>query len=332
MPTADTDVAATSRRWREELILPRLRLISDNDYCGDPDGVVQAAHVLLAPTFDLRCLISSAVAPHHFEWTPDCPERGASVLRDVAALAGRTGVPIVTGTAQPLASPSEPVSSPAVEAIIDEAMRHDDLPLFVTGGGGLTAIASAYLLEPRIADRLTLVWIGGEPYSRTLDDLHPDVRYRETNLHTDLVAAQVVFGSPIPLWQIPQDVFSSLLVSRAEFLHRVATAGPLGAHVFDAVGARVDLLGPHLRMGEMYGLGDSGTVAATLLWGAYGAEPWSCRWITRPRPAVSDDGLYLDQPDGAPMRLFTHLDMRLLMEDFYARLALHAAGTERIAP
>ena len=77
---------------------------------------------------------------------------------------------------------------------------------------------------------------------------------------------------------------------------------------------------------------DSGTVAATLLWGAYGAEPWSCRWITRPRPAVSDDGLYLDQPDGAPMRLFTHLDMRLLMEDFYARLALHAAGTERIAP
>ncbi len=33
--------------WRPELIAPRTRGISDNDYCGDPDGVVQLAHHLL---------------------------------------------------------------------------------------------------------------------------------------------------------------------------------------------------------------------------------------------------------------------------------------------
>ncbi len=33
--------------WRAESITPRARVISDNDYCGDPDGLVQLAHHLL---------------------------------------------------------------------------------------------------------------------------------------------------------------------------------------------------------------------------------------------------------------------------------------------
>jgi hypothetical protein len=43
-----------------------------------------------------------------------------------------------------------------------EAMRTDTrLPLFARFGAGLTELANAYLIEPRIADRLTTVWIGG---------------------------------------------------------------------------------------------------------------------------------------------------------------------------
>ena len=50
-------------------------------------------------------------------------------------------------------------------------MRTDtNLPLFVTLGAGLTELASAYLIEPRIASRLTAVWIGGPEYP----ELGPD--------------------------------------------------------------------------------------------------------------------------------------------------------------
>lgn len=78
-------------------------------------------------------------------------------------MAGR--VKVYPGATGKLGAPRAPVRSPGAQAIIDEAMRTDTkLPLFVAIGGGLTEVASALMLEPRIADRFTLVWIGGDAY------------------------------------------------------------------------------------------------------------------------------------------------------------------------
>src|SRR5262245_46716015 len=41
----------------------RLRVISDNDYAGDPDGLFQLAHTLLSPSLDVRAVIGS-----HFDF------------------------------------------------------------------------------------------------------------------------------------------------------------------------------------------------------------------------------------------------------------------------
>jgi len=45
----------------------------------------------------------------------------------------------------------------------------------------------------------------------------------------------------------------------------------------------------------------------------------------RPRPRFTDSGDYEAAADGHPLRIFTQLDTRLLLEDLYAKLALHAA-------
>ncbi len=45
--------------------------------------------------------------------------------------------------------------------IIEEAMKDDPRPLYVLFLGPLTDLAAAYLQEPRIANRLTAIWIGG---------------------------------------------------------------------------------------------------------------------------------------------------------------------------
>jgi Inosine-uridine preferring nucleoside hydrolase len=316
------------RTWRPELIAPRARVISDNDYCGDPDGVVQLAHHLLCLSVDVRLVVGSAVAPHHPAWSETCTEDSVAVARQVAELAGRPEVQIAAGSSLPMPSVTEPALSPAVEAVVAEAMRDDtDLPLFMACGGGLTTIASAWLTEPRIADRLTIAWNGGEAYGLDAANLPPDPRYRETNVNTDMAASHVVFNqSDIPIWQIPQDVFSDVVVSRSEALVRMQPHGPLGAHLYDSIGARVDAWSQGLRMGETYGLGDLPLVLLTALGGAYDPEPGSSRWITRPRPRLLDDGLYEDAGDADLIRVFTHLDVRLLLEDLYAKLALHAAG------
>ena len=41
---------------------PRYRVISDNDYSGDPDGLFQLVHMLLSPSLDVRAVIGSHLA------------------------------------------------------------------------------------------------------------------------------------------------------------------------------------------------------------------------------------------------------------------------------
>src|SRR5262249_30286920 len=157
-----------------------------------------------------------------------------------------------------LRSRREPIESAAATAIVAEAMRGDaELPLYVTCGGGLTEIASAWLLEPRIARRLTLVWIGGRghdgaPTPPGTDDLG-------YNTAIDLTAAQVVFDdSDLPLWQVPRDVYRLAMASRAELAARMQTAGPLGQHLDDRIGRIVeDARQFGLHLGETFILGDS---------------------------------------------------------------------------
>src|SRR6185295_10526446 len=96
-----------------------------------------------------------------FDASSTTADNAAALAREVLALAGRDGVPVVAGSNTALTDPATPLRSPAAEALVTEAMRDDvDTPLYVCAGAGLTEVASAWLLQPRIADRLTLVWIG----------------------------------------------------------------------------------------------------------------------------------------------------------------------------
>jgi hypothetical protein len=85
-----------------------------------------------------------------------------------------------------------------------------------------------------------------------------------------------------------------------------------------------------LPMGEAYVLGDNPLVLLTALLSAFtDARPTSSRWVVRARPRMLETGEYGDPLGGAPpLRIFTDLDSRLLLEDLYAKLALHAREPE----
>ena len=90
-----------------------------------------------------------------------------------------------------------PVELEGVDFLIEEAMKDDPFLYTRFFQGCLADLASAYLKEPKIARRMTVVWIGGGPY--------PSGGF-EFNLLQDIHAANVVFGSDLPLWQIPENV------------------------------------------------------------------------------------------------------------------------------
>lgn len=315
--------------------MARVRVICDNDYAGDPDGLIQLAHHLLSPSVDVRAVLASHLAPADpFDPSGRSAEHGCLVARAVADLAGRPDVPVFAGAEVGITGSGRPDGdlSPAATAIVAEALREDPRPLYVTCGGGLTEIAAAWRAEPRIARRIAaVVWIGGVEHDFTDLGLGraaspPGWAGPEYNTAIDLPAAQVVFDSDLPLWQVPRDAYRQLLVSSAELESRLRPAGPLGAHLSDAIDDARDLMaGLGQDLGETYDLGDTPLVLLTALQSAFQPETSSSSHVVVPAPGIADDGGYLPRPHGRPIRVYTRLDTRLAVADLFSKLERHAA-------
>lgn len=140
---------------------PIARVIVDNDFAGDPDGLFQLAHHLLCRSVEIPLIIGSHLPPQ-FGGATSATAAEAKV-RALLEVMHRTGQHhVVEGSQTAIVSPGRRRHIPATAAIIAEAMRTDvSTPLFYAAGGGLTDLALALLAEPRIARRLRLVWIGG---------------------------------------------------------------------------------------------------------------------------------------------------------------------------
>jgi len=195
-------------------------------------------------------------------------------------------------------------------------MREDAGPLFAAFYGPLTDMASALLLEPRIAGRdLTVIWIGGGAY--------PDGGF-EYNLSNDIPAANAVFASHLRVWQVPQPAYVMLGVGYAELDAKVAPCGELGSYL---VGQTIEWNDTWVDAPMEYrSLGDSPCVGLIM-------NPNGGRWSMRPAPRFAADMSYLDAPGSRPIRVYDSVDTRFILEDFFAKLrAFHRLreGRDRV--
>ena len=324
-------MSETKDAWPLEVIESRVRIISDNDYSGDPDGLVQLAHHLLSPSVEVRAVIGTHLREGD-PWNPSDDVvgdavRAAQKIVDLCGMAGK--VPVLAGAPAAMKDVNTPEESEGIRFIIDEAMRDDTTdPLYMVCGGSLTEIASAYLIEPRIADRLTVIWIGGtEHHGMAVPPPGaPDLEY---NLHEDVAAGLVFFNhSSLKLWQIPRDQYRQALVSRAELRLRMQPHGALGAHLYERLGrVALWLNETRYKAGEVYCLGDSPLVLLTALQNAFEPDTGSSKHVTVPCPTLLETGLYEANPNGRPIRVYTLLDTRMMFEDLYAKLELHTGSS-----
>lgn len=306
----------------------RVRLIIDNDFSGDPDGLYQLAHHVLSTSVEIRFVIGSHLpVGDPFTRSETSAADGAARGRALLDLIG-SEVEVVAGSNAAMNGVDEPVVSEAVERIIAEAMRDDPRPLFVACGGSLTEIASALVREPRIAERLTVVWIGGAETGQPGVPAWPtdEVEY---NLKGDIAAASVVFNrSEVALWQVPRNAYRQCLMSLDELELRVRPHGALGAELHAAlwkVISEIAALG--LPAGEVFCMGDSPLVLLTALQSPFNPEPSSSHYVLMPAPAIGPDGQVDRMESGRLIRVYTQLDVRLMFEDFYAKLQLNAAAS-----
>lgn len=287
----------------------QVRVITDTDAKNEADDQFAIVQTLLSPKLDNVGMIAA-----HFgvDRVSDSMARSYAELETIF---GKMGFPaegmLYHGAPHPLHSKTEPVESEGARLIIREAMKEDPRPLFVTFLGPLTDMASALLLEPRIASRLTVIWIGGGAYpSGSI----------EFNLGNDINAANVVFSSNVPVWQVPKNVYEMMAVSLAELEYRVRPCGAIGAYLCDQLEEHSHEPIPRkssFRSGETWVLGDNPTVGLLLYEHRYEFD-----W--QPAPLITQDMSYVHTGLNRPIRVYRRIDSRLILEDMFCKLALFA--------
>lgn len=309
---------------REELLsrmgmrLPmhrQIRVIISSDVDNEADDQFAIVHQLLTPMFDVRGVVAA-----HFESKAVTPgttmEKSYQELRKLMQAIDMDNVPMLRGCVLPLKDEHDAPESEGVDFIIREALRDDPRPLYVTAQGALTDVAAALNRCPEIGEKLTVVWIGGFPYP---------MGGVEFNLMQDVAAGRALMASAAGVWQLPVTVYGTMEVSMAELASRVRPCGAVGRYLYDEIeeyNLTFDEDAPGLRNGENWCLGDSPVVGALLGCG------WRGNFHSETAPRIADDMRYLPNPGGKQIRVYDYVDVRFILEDMYAKLAL-CSGAEK---
>lgn len=308
----------------------RMRVVIDNDFCGDPDGLFQLVHHLLSPSVEVRGIIGSHV-PGGFSVRKgdNAAEVSCAKIREVLDAMGLTGkYNVYAGSPTAMTDPDTPQESPGARFLVEEAMKATpEKPLYVVCGASLTTVASAWLMNPEIGKRIILVWIGGQEYVQAGALPYPNYAPVEYNLNLCISSARVVFNkSDIRLWQVPRNVYRQCIYSLAELQAYVAPCGKIGAYLSNSLTEMMAEMDRHnFHMGEVYILGDSPLVLFTALQTGFDPDPASSDYVVLSAPAIAEDGSYRYNHDGRSIRVYTRVDTRLLFEDFNAKLAAAAS-------
>lgn len=289
----------------------KVRIIIDTDCKNEADDQFALVHHLLTPMLDIRGIIAA-----HFESNAaiygeyqTVHASYAEIRRVLDLMPSEDHYPVMLGADRPMPSEDMAIPSAGAELIICEARRDDERPLFVALLGTATDLASALLMAPDIADRITAIWIGGGSY--------PDGGW-EFNMAQDVHAANVLLSSQAALWQVPRNTYKQMNVTLSELRLRVATQGRLGAYLYEQMVELNERLAdsPGFPHGESWCLGDQPTVGLLL------EDRGRCNYTLQTAPRITADWRYLPAPGNRQIRVYHTLDVRMIMEDFYAKLAL----------
>ncbi|WP_163536289.1 nucleoside hydrolase [Gracilibacillus sp. YIM 98692] len=283
----------------------KLRLIINTDAKNEADDQFAIAHALLTPKFDIKGIIAAHFGERKSNQSMEDSYEEIEKLLDLMDLPSTVNV--VKGAPKSIPDEKTSILSDGAQLIIDEAMKDDSLPLFVIFLGPITDLASAYLQQPEIANRLTAIWIGGGVYPEG---------GKEFNLSNDISAANVIFKSNIPLWQVPKNVYQMVKVGISELEHKVRPHGEVGKYLFEQL-AEYNL-SPYWTnpWADSWCLGDSPAVSLLI-------DSHDFHYEEKDAPLVTDDMYYVSGASNRKIRVYNYIDSRFTLEDMYAKLALN---------
>ncbi|GAA3409648.1 nucleoside hydrolase [Paenibacillus hodogayensis] len=207
----------------------KVRMVLDTDTFNEIDDQFAVVYAMKSP--EQLQVEAFYAAPFHNQLSTgpqDGMEKSYNELLTISShLPEMSGIPVYRGSGSYLSGPDTPVESEAARNLVERAMAStDDDPLYVVAIGAITNVASAILMEPRIIEKIVVVWLGGHA-------LHWPTT-KEFNLFQDLHASRLILNCGVPLVLIPcLGVASHLLTTLSEVKDYVKDKGPVGEYLHD---------------------------------------------------------------------------------------------------
>ena len=278
----------------------KVRVIIDTDAACEADDPYAIVQALLSPK-----LIVKGIIAEHFREAGSMEKSYDEIATIMDCM--QMDTPFFYGQKGPLSQDNE--ISEGVQFIIDEAMREDEKPLFVLCQGAITNVAMALKSEPRIRDRMTVIWIG------THGEAPVTAPFREFNAGNDVEAANLFLSGGGDIWLVPSTVYTTILIGIAELKRRVRPCGKIGEHLYENLIKYNFSEGAGWTKGESWSLGDSPAAALAL-------NPECGHSHYAPSPYIAED-TSSEVRDGQPrVRIYTDVDSRYILEDMIAKLEL----------
>ena len=224
MPVVFPKISEDQRVRRLQPPSGRINMVLDTDAFNEIDDQFAIVYTLLSKDrINLQAIYAAPFYNENSSGPHDGMEKSYDEIRHILK---RLDEPVdnfvFRGSTSYLPSGDQPVDSEAARDLVARAMAApDDEPLYVTAIGAITNVASAILLEPRIIEKIVVVWLGGHAL-----DWHDT---KEFNLVQDVPAARVLFDCGVPLVLVPvMGVSSHLIVTLPEVNAYVRGRGAIG--------------------------------------------------------------------------------------------------------
>jgi inosine-uridine nucleoside N-ribohydrolase len=200
-------------------------VVIDTDTYNEIDDQFALVYALLSPE---QLSVEALYAAPFFNRRASSPGDGMEKSYDeILRLLERLKIPAENlayrGSNGFLSDYEHPYANDAVRDLIDRALNSSET-LYVVAIGALTNIASAILCEPKIIEKIAVVWLGGNAlhWPHTI----------EFNLSGDVLAARLVLDCGVPLILIPcAGVTTHLRTTVSEIEQYVQSKGAIGDYL-----------------------------------------------------------------------------------------------------
>lgn len=287
-----------------------IRVVLDTDTKNEIDDQFAVVYTLLSPRLKCEAIYATPFRNRQYPSAKISMEASYEEILTVLDRMGEQGrgKTVLRGSDAWLADAQQPVRSDAAHDLIERCLATDGL-LYVIAIGALTNIASALWLEPRIAAKMVLLWLGGHPES------WPTAR--EYNLEGDVYATKLVLDSGVPMVRFPcKNVAEHIRSTPAEMDRYVRPCGAIGEYLADIFSGYIP-----------------GEVRSKVIWDllpvAWLNEPGWAPTELRPAPALRDDLTWDLSDPGRPLYRVAVDAHRDLILGHFVQLLQGAYGDQR---